>query len=137
MEVQLETRGNVAVVTLDAPARRNALTPEMARELSAALDRVDEDETIGALVLRGEGRDFCSGAHLGTLGDAGADPASEAAVRDDELFERAMALARQPAADPALSRKMQRSFKIGERSPGRRMGCGSRTRAGGVVARTV
>lgn len=81
MEIELEVRDGVAVVTLSAPERRNALTPDMtpdmAREMVGALERVDADESVGAVVIRGaEGR-FCAGAHTGTLAGANADPAAE------------------------------------------------------------
>jgi enoyl-CoA hydratase len=52
----------VAVVTISAPEVRNALTFEMTRELVRALDEVDADPSIGALIIRGDGKNFCSGA---------------------------------------------------------------------------
>ena len=55
----------MATLTLAAPQRHNALTPEMSREL------------VGALVIHGSGGSFCAGAHTTTLGDAGSDPAEE------------------------------------------------------------
>lgn len=78
-EVRLEWDGGVAVVTLDAPQRRNALTPAMARELIAVLDEVDERPEAGALVLRAVGRSFCAGGDVPTLLDAGRDPAAPVA----------------------------------------------------------
>jgi enoyl-CoA hydratase len=76
MEVELEVNAGVAVVTLAAPERRNALTPQMAEELVEVLDRADAEPGVGAVVIRGGGS-FCAGAHLGTLSGAGADPAGE------------------------------------------------------------
>ena len=72
MEVELEVDAGVAVLTLNAPQRRNALTPQMAREMVDALGRVDADESIAALVIRGADGRFCAGAHTGTLDGAGA-----------------------------------------------------------------
>jgi enoyl-CoA hydratase len=74
-EVLLEVDAGVAVVTLDAPERYNALTVPMARDLVAALDAAQADASVGALVLRGEGKAFCSGGDVATLTDAGVDPA--------------------------------------------------------------
>ena len=76
-EVLLDISDGLAVVTLDAPDRRNALTPTMARELIQALDAVDADPSIGAAVVQGNGPAFCAGADLGTLGEAGLDPAND------------------------------------------------------------
>ncbi len=75
-EVLLEVDGAVAVVTLNAPQRRNALTPAMASELIAAFDEVDARTELGAVVVRGVGRSFCAGGDVQTLTDAGRDPAA-------------------------------------------------------------
>ena len=77
MEIELTVESGVATLTLAAPQRRNALTPEMSRELVAAADQIDADDSIGALVIRGSGGSFCAGAHTTTLGNAGSDPADE------------------------------------------------------------
>ena len=74
-EVLLDFDGAVAVVTLNAPERRNALTREMAHEFMAALAEVDGRSDVGALVVRGVGKSFCAGGDIKTLTDAGRDPA--------------------------------------------------------------
>jgi enoyl-CoA hydratase len=74
-EVLLAVDAGVAVVTLNAPERRNALTPAMATELIGLFDEVDGREDVGALVVRGVGKSFCAGADVQTLADAGRDPA--------------------------------------------------------------
>jgi enoyl-CoA hydratase len=75
-EIRYEVTDGVAVVTLDAPARRNALTLAMADELVAALDEADADERVGAVVIGG-GASFCAGADRAVLAAAGADPAAD------------------------------------------------------------
>jgi enoyl-CoA hydratase len=75
-EVLLEVDGGVAVVTLNAPQRRNALTPAMATELIATFDEVDARDDVGALVVRAVGKSFCAGGDVQTLTDAGKDPAA-------------------------------------------------------------
>lgn len=79
-EIRYEVTDGVAVITLDAPHRRNALTPQMAADLVAALDEVDADESIGATIIGG-GASFCAGADLGVLDEAGADPADDHSFR--------------------------------------------------------
>jgi enoyl-CoA hydratase len=74
-EINLERRDGVALITLAAPDRRNALTVEMAGELVAACDQVDSDPQVGAVVVRGEGF-FCAGGDRATLAAAGRDPAA-------------------------------------------------------------
>ena len=75
-EVLLEVDGGVAVVTLNAPDRRNALTPAMASELIDVFDQVDARPEVGALVVRAIGKSFCAGGDVATLTDAGRDPAA-------------------------------------------------------------
>jgi enoyl-CoA hydratase len=75
-EVRLEVADGVATVTLDAPGRRNALTPGMAADFVAALDEADARAEVGALVVRGVGRSFCAGGDIATLTAAAQDPAA-------------------------------------------------------------
>ncbi|WBB75946.1 enoyl-CoA hydratase-related protein [Micromonospora sp. WMMD1128] len=74
-EVGLEVVDGVAVITLDAPRRRNALTLAMARELVETVARVDADPRVRAAVVRGGGGHFCAGAHRALLDDVAEDPA--------------------------------------------------------------
>ena len=62
--VLYETDGPVAVLTLNRPQSLNSFTRQMHRELWDALDRVEGDKSIRALVLTGAGRAFCAGADL-------------------------------------------------------------------------
>lgn len=57
-------RPGVVLVTLDRPARLNALTFGMFRELQAVADEVAADDTARVLVLTGSGRGFCAGLDL-------------------------------------------------------------------------
>ena len=76
-EVTLERDGRVAVITLNAPGRRNALTPAMAAELSEACNAADGNPGVGAVVVRGAGGCFCAGAELETLSVIAQDPAED------------------------------------------------------------
>jgi len=87
-EIRYEVSDGVAVVTLDAPARRNALTLAMTAELVAALDEADADERVGAVVIGG-GASFCAGADRAVLGAAGEDPAADGNFRAIELVYQA------------------------------------------------
>jgi len=57
----------VLFVTLNDPARRNALNEIMLRALEAELDRAERDETIRAFVLRGAGGVFCAGGDFASF----------------------------------------------------------------------
>src|SRR5918994_3410120 len=67
-ELRTETVDRVAVVTLDAPARRNALTLDLVDEIVATLDAIEGDPDIGAIVVTGASPAFCAGADLSHLG---------------------------------------------------------------------
>jgi methylglutaconyl-CoA hydratase len=53
-----------AIVTLNRPERRNALTIELLTELTAALEQMSADPRKRILILRGEGKAFCAGLDL-------------------------------------------------------------------------
>ena len=56
--------GGVHILSLNRPDRLNALTAELGRALSAALDAVEADPACRAVLLTGEGRGFCAGQDL-------------------------------------------------------------------------
>jgi 2-(1,2-epoxy-1,2-dihydrophenyl)acetyl-CoA isomerase len=62
--VLYETRGGVALITLNRPQSLNSFTRKMHQALWAALDRVEADKAIRAVVITGAGRGFCAGADL-------------------------------------------------------------------------
>ncbi|HET6950623.1 MAG TPA: enoyl-CoA hydratase [Acidimicrobiales bacterium] len=69
-EVLIEIADGVAVLTLDAPDRRNALTLGMVDEIAAAVDTAEADPDVGALVVTGTAPAFCAGADLSHLGSS-------------------------------------------------------------------
>jgi len=62
--IQLETQGPIAILTLNRPDRLNAINGQMKLEIADALQRVEADDAISVLVLRGAGRAFCAGFDL-------------------------------------------------------------------------
>ena len=59
-----EARDNVALITLNRPAKLNAWTPQMAAEQADAIERANANPAIGAIVFTGAGRGFCAGADM-------------------------------------------------------------------------
>ena len=72
-KVLIERQGPVAVVTLNDPATRNALSPPVVRELSAFFGEANADDTLGCIVLAAAGDGFCSGGNIKDMRD-GTDP---------------------------------------------------------------
>jgi 2-(1,2-epoxy-1,2-dihydrophenyl)acetyl-CoA isomerase len=87
----------VAIVTLNRPDRRNALTEELKDALVAALGTVSADERVRAVVLAGSGRSFCVGQDLGEHAKAlRRDPATAFATVPRHYNPIVRALARMP-----------------------------------------
>jgi enoyl-CoA hydratase len=62
--VEQERRGNVALLTLNRPEARNAISPEVSQEMAQALDAIEADPELRAVVLTGRGDVFSAGADL-------------------------------------------------------------------------
>lgn len=66
--VRIETpREGVALVTLDDPGRRNAMSAAMGAELLAAVGALADDPGVRVVVVTGAGQAFCAGADLPEL----------------------------------------------------------------------
>lgn len=66
--LEIEHSGDVAVVTLQRPDKRNALSIDLRVELTDAFSRLGDDETVGCVVLTGAGTAFCSGMDTSQFG---------------------------------------------------------------------
>lgn len=68
--ISITTEGQVRVVTLNRPEKLNAVTPEMAERLVAAVDEFNADDDARCIVLTGAGeKAFCAGSDIRTLDD--------------------------------------------------------------------
>ena len=66
-ELLIETNGSVRMLTLNRPEKRNALNDALVQVLKDALREADADVSLRSIVIRGAGKDFCSGADLESL----------------------------------------------------------------------
>lgn len=66
-ELLIENSGSSRILTLNRPDKRNALNDGLVAELKSALNEADGDGNVRVIVLRGAGKDFCSGADLSAL----------------------------------------------------------------------
>jgi enoyl-CoA hydratase len=69
--MQVEDR--VALITVNDPDRRNAVTAEISAALRAAVDAAEANVDVHAVIVTGAGKAFCAGADLTALGAAAAD----------------------------------------------------------------
>ena len=66
--LSIERHGEVELVRLERPEKRNALSVEMRVELADAFARLSEDDGVGCVVLTGAGSAFCSGMDTSQFG---------------------------------------------------------------------
>jgi enoyl-CoA hydratase len=62
--ITYSVQGSTAIITLNRPERRNALSSKLLAELHAALLEADDHTPVHCVVLRGAGPHFCAGADL-------------------------------------------------------------------------
>lgn len=66
--LKLELSGPVARITLARPGRLNALSPQALEELIGAAAAVGQADAVKVVIVSGEGRSFCAGFDIDTLG---------------------------------------------------------------------
>ena len=86
--VEVEKRSGVAILWLNRPERRNALSDELIGDLLASLDACESDRDVRAIVLAGRGKTFCAGGDLS--GGFGVDDGLVAGERARGRFVRLM-----------------------------------------------
>lgn len=83
--IQVETAGPVATLWLARPEVHNALNANMIREISLFFSLAEENSEIRAIVIRGRGKSFCSGADLRWMKEAFSLSAEDNLVESNEL----------------------------------------------------
>lgn len=89
--LQVERSGGILTLTLNRPAKRNALSQALIAELDAAMGAAELEADVRVVVLRGAGKDFCAGADLAELlasADQSPGENEAAALKLGELFLR-------------------------------------------------
>lgn len=94
-ELLIERAGEVAVLRIDRPARRNALGDALVARLRGVLAGLDADPAVGAIVLTGSAPGFCAGSDLKELGAMSLDEMCAHEART-AAFCREIALLRTP-----------------------------------------
>ena len=95
-DLRAEIDDGVAVITMNRPGRRNALSEAMLSALAAVLARVETDEAVGCVVLTGADGAFCAGGDVKSMAAAPADrggtragPSLDSRIHRQRLSQRA------------------------------------------------
>jgi enoyl-CoA hydratase len=59
-----ETKGKVGYITLNRPNKHNALSYQLLDDLDSVFDHAEADDSVNVIVLKGNGKSFCSGFDL-------------------------------------------------------------------------
>ena len=63
-QIKMDVDDGIATLTLNRPERMNAWTGQMSQELGHAVQACNDDSSIGAIIVTGEGRGFCAGLDI-------------------------------------------------------------------------
>ena len=83
--ILLEQRDNIAVLFLNRPNKLNAFTFSMMEEIISALDSLDADDSVHAVIITGKGRAFCAGADLSSGQDTFNPSFDDFAVQESDF----------------------------------------------------
>jgi enoyl-CoA hydratase/carnithine racemase len=78
MSLLIENKGQIRILTLNRPEKRNALNGELTQTLLKELRVADAEDAVDAIVLTGAGPGFCAGADLAEFRDLHDPQAAEA-----------------------------------------------------------
>ena len=70
--IKISREGRVALIRLNRPAQLNALNSQLAHEMVRAVEELDADNTVGALVVTGSDKAFAAGADIAEMADRSA-----------------------------------------------------------------
>jgi len=97
IELSSEFDGSIHRLVLNRPARRNALTPDLARALAQEIEQIEEAGDARVILLSGAGGHFCAGLDLRWLDSLGTEPSIADLQRGLSDFQSAIiAVVRSP-----------------------------------------
>jgi enoyl-CoA hydratase len=89
--VRSEMAEGSLVITLNRPAKLNAITWDMLDEMLRLMRAAEADPAIHAIIVKGEGRAFCTGFDLDAIAQASGDVSLASPQQDTHSFKRAAA----------------------------------------------
>jgi enoyl-CoA hydratase len=85
-QIILEKKDRIAVVTLNHPEKKNALTSILRQEFYTILKKINFDKEIRALIISGAGESFAAGADIRAMKDYAVEDAVQSSRQGSEIF---------------------------------------------------
>ena len=85
--LQYEVDGRLAYITLNRPAKRNALSADVVTELKQAFETAEADDDVKVIILRASGEVFCAGADIKYLQELQANTYQENLADSTHLMQ--------------------------------------------------
>ena len=76
--LEIQKNGAVVTISIDRPERRNAMSVGLSRQIAETLDKMEKDNSVKAIILRGKEHGFCAGSDLKELSEFTLEEIAEA-----------------------------------------------------------
>lgn len=86
--IKLSIENNIAIIQLNKPEKLNAMNNDLLKELSNSIEKVQNDESIKCLYIKGNAQAFCAGGDLEYMAKMNQFEAREASLWIQRIFER-------------------------------------------------
>jgi len=87
-DLSAHVEDRIALITMNRPKRRNALSGEMLRGLETTLAEVETDPDVGCVVLTGAGGAFCAGGDVKGMAESGSGSAERRTTLDEAIHRQ-------------------------------------------------
>lgn len=67
--IKYDLKDGIGILRLNRPEKRNALHPDLVKQMKEKLKEIEIEEAVKVLIITGEGKAFCAGADLAYLND--------------------------------------------------------------------
>jgi len=67
--ISYKLKDNIGIIKLNRPDKRNALHPDLIKQMKEKLNAIRDDDNVKVLIITGEGKAFCAGADLSYLNE--------------------------------------------------------------------
>lgn len=86
--INLSIENNIAMIQLNKPEKLNAMDHDLLKDLSKAIEKVQDSDNIKCLILQGNSQAFCAGGDLNFMAKMNNYEAREASLWIQRIFER-------------------------------------------------